>query len=322
MKSSYFNVSALWNLCLLAKICLVAGFAPNPPSLASYRRKASMDNNLRLNSKPTPEESAQAFRDYIVKSHQAKIEALKQLEDEKNKEIKALKESLKDKASSPSSIPSTELGSQASEEDEMRQKLQSYQSFMADYIVKAQEDKARAVREAKATTIEKFENKLQALEKERAQSDKSKVPDDDENNDGNDNPKGDGIGTDDSIVIFPAVTTDEGLVEVPSDKAEIIVIDNSQEEDVIDISPDEASSTSLNIDSPRVKNEVKEGKIDIIVEQKRELEFTSPTEIDDWDLASGRFLTALSFSLAFLSILQPDQMQAFIQTFFLMRSAA
>ncbi len=46
---------------------------------------------------------------------------------------------------------------------ELTKKLEAYQKFMADYVVKAQEDKARAVKEAEIAIAKKYEAKLQAL---------------------------------------------------------------------------------------------------------------------------------------------------------------
>ena len=47
--------------------------------------------------------------------------------------------------------------------EELLAKLQSYQKFMADYIVKAQEQKLAAVRAAEAATAKKYEEKLLLL---------------------------------------------------------------------------------------------------------------------------------------------------------------
>ncbi len=58
-----------------------------------------------------------------------------------------------------SSAPAPPTGSVA----ELSKKLEAYQKFMAEYVVKAQEDKARAVREAEIAITKKYEAKLQAL---------------------------------------------------------------------------------------------------------------------------------------------------------------
>lgn len=42
----------------------------------------------RLKALPTPEESAKALSDYMAKSHEDKVRAIKDLEDKKNTEIK------------------------------------------------------------------------------------------------------------------------------------------------------------------------------------------------------------------------------------------
>lgn len=45
-------------------------------------------SNTSLNAIPTAEESAKALTEYMAKSHQEKLKALKTMEDQKNAEIK------------------------------------------------------------------------------------------------------------------------------------------------------------------------------------------------------------------------------------------
>lgn len=118
-----------------------------------------------LNVVPVPQEvSAQQLTNYMARSHEEKLKALKTLEDQKNNEIKILKEKIQNAGTSivqasSSAAPTTVSGSV----DELTRKLASYQKFMSEYIVKAQEDKARAVREAEIAIAKKYEAKLQAL---------------------------------------------------------------------------------------------------------------------------------------------------------------
>jgi len=116
--------------------------------------------------------SAKAFTDYMAKSHVEKLKALKDLEDKKNAEIQTLKEEMQQMKSSgggglvqtqapPPQQPPAPIV-QGSIED-LSAKLLAYQKFMAEYIVKAQEDKNRAVKEAQAAITKKYEDKLNAF---------------------------------------------------------------------------------------------------------------------------------------------------------------
>ena len=142
---------------LIVQMGSIAAFAPG--SNISSRP----NSKFMLNAIPTPEASAQALTNYMAKAHEAKIAALKELEDKKNVEIKALKES--SSSSSSSSTPSEPAATSATGEsvDDMTQKILSYQKFMADYIVKAQDEKAKAVKAAEDAIAKKYEDKLNAF---------------------------------------------------------------------------------------------------------------------------------------------------------------
>lgn len=51
-------------------------------------RKVSLQQTALLVSLPSPDESAKAFTDYMTKSHEDKLKAIKAVEDKKNAEIK------------------------------------------------------------------------------------------------------------------------------------------------------------------------------------------------------------------------------------------
>lgn len=112
---------------------------------------------------PTAEESAKALSDYMAKSHESKLKAVKEVEDKKNDEIQELKkelELLKGQSSSSSIVPTA--ATEGSSED-LVSKLNAYQQFMSDYIVRAQEDKLKAVKTAEASVAQKYEAKMSLL---------------------------------------------------------------------------------------------------------------------------------------------------------------
>mmetsp|Transcript_20802 Transcript_20802/g.23586 ORF Transcript_20802/g.23586 Transcript_20802/m.23586 type:complete len:344 (-) Transcript_20802:269-1300(-) len=111
---------------------------------------------------PSVEDSAKQLTEYMSKSHEEKLKAIKKLEDEKNSEIKALKDELAAAKSEGSIVVSTPEPMTGSIED-LSKKLLAYQSFMAEYIVKAQEEKYKAVKAAEAAASKKYEDKMSAF---------------------------------------------------------------------------------------------------------------------------------------------------------------
>lgn len=110
-------------------------------------------------------ERAKAMSDYLVKSHEEKLKAVKNIEKEKDAEIQALKDEIesikaskKDLVQIPQVVPRVE----GSVED-LATKLAAYQKFMADYVVRAQEQKLLAMKEVKAATIKSCEEKYLRL---------------------------------------------------------------------------------------------------------------------------------------------------------------
>lgn len=129
-------------------------------SSAAFAPSTSNSKFTALSAVPTPEESSAQLTAYMVKAHEEKIKLLKELEEKKNAEIKELKAKVESASSSSAVVaPAAASGDAA----ELSQKLAAYQKFMANYIVKAQEDKARAVREAEIAIAKKYQEKLNAF---------------------------------------------------------------------------------------------------------------------------------------------------------------
>lgn len=112
--------------------------------------------------------SAQALSDYMAKSHEEKLRAVKAAEGKKNSEIAALKAEIQQlktssalATTSPAAVPAAPLA--AVPFSEMEAKLASYQAFMAEYIVNAQTQKLLAVKEAELKAEKKFQERLEKL---------------------------------------------------------------------------------------------------------------------------------------------------------------
>jgi len=122
--------------------------------------------SIVLRAIPTPEQSVQAFQDYMSKSHEEKLKAVKQVETQKQTEIEALKKEVEQLKSSQlpiASVPQLVKSTSSESVDEMKAKIKSYQDFMTKYIVNAQEDKFKAIKAAERAVVIKYEDKFALL---------------------------------------------------------------------------------------------------------------------------------------------------------------
>eukprot|EP00529_Nitzschia_sp_RCC80_P022250 CAMPEP_0113456120 /NCGR_PEP_ID=MMETSP0014_2-20120614/8723_1 /TAXON_ID=2857 /ORGANISM="Nitzschia sp." /LENGTH=478 /DNA_ID=CAMNT_0000347563 /DNA_START=1132 /DNA_END=2568 /DNA_ORIENTATION=- /assembly_acc=CAM_ASM_000159 len=133
-----------------------------------HRHRQSLPSSLSL----TPQD----LTDYMAKANEAKVLAMKQIEDKKNAEIQSLKkevETLKKKAESVSSIttvgstappaPPANMDLDSMTKEQLVSRLVTYQQFISKYIVEAQEQKMKAVMAAEAKVEAKYEEKLKLL---------------------------------------------------------------------------------------------------------------------------------------------------------------
>jgi hypothetical protein len=163
----------------------VAGFfiAPSSPPVTHPRSSSSCNksspvttsNTFCLKALSTPEEYAKILTDYMARAHEEKLKALDALEKKKNEEIAALEQQLataKDaslslppaadaaaaassgeltlSSSSSSSLALEKNVAAAMEEIEtLTQKVNMYQQFIADYVIKAQAEKKKQSKKLK-----------------------------------------------------------------------------------------------------------------------------------------------------------------------------
>lgn len=104
----------------------------------------------------------------MVKSHESKVKAIKDVEEKKNAEIKSLKREIEELKSGSSIVAVTKPAEESAEE--MQTKLVAYQNFITQYIVKAQEEKYKAIKAAEETISKKYEAKLNGFMLEAADS--------------------------------------------------------------------------------------------------------------------------------------------------------
>lgn len=115
--------------------------------------------------------SPDELTNYMAKAHEEKLRAVKVVEQKKDAQIQTLKVEVnalkaqvpKESAVVLSSQPATGMDLSSMTTEELRAKLVQYQSFMAKYIVQAQQQKLRAVQAAELATAAKYEAKIKLL---------------------------------------------------------------------------------------------------------------------------------------------------------------
>jgi hypothetical protein len=123
-----------------------------------------------MNMAGTDEERAAIMSAYMVKAHEEKIKAVKAAEATKDASMQALKAELealqKSLPATSSGIASTSTGALATagsenlmdySKEELVSKVMQYQNFMKDYIVKAQDQKAKAIKFAEQSVEQKYQ---------------------------------------------------------------------------------------------------------------------------------------------------------------------
>ena len=110
-------------------------------------------------SSAPPMDNAAAITDFMAKAHEEKIKAMARVEDNYKGQIAELQDKISElealnKQTTPTSGNS--FAFPATNKD-MTDKVQAYRSFISDYIVKSQEEKAKAVSVAEGKLTAKYE---------------------------------------------------------------------------------------------------------------------------------------------------------------------
>jgi len=138
----------------------VSAFVSKPCPLILNKRSRQVA--FAIGATPEPDKYSEAFTSYMTKSHEEKLKAIKVAEDKKNAEIKALKKQLAEMKTGIIST-ATEIESSEGSVEEISAKLSAYQKFMSEYIVKAQEEKFKAIKAAEEAISKKYDIKLNAF---------------------------------------------------------------------------------------------------------------------------------------------------------------
>mmetsp|Transcript_21060 Transcript_21060/g.44696 ORF Transcript_21060/g.44696 Transcript_21060/m.44696 type:complete len:186 (-) Transcript_21060:2269-2826(-) len=121
------------------------------------------------NDAVAPMDNAAAITDFMAKAHEEKINAMARVEDKYKGQIAELQDKISElealnKQTTPTSGNS--FAFPATNKD-MTDKVQAYRTFISDYIVKSQEEKAKAVYVAESKLTAKYEAIIAALKLEK-----------------------------------------------------------------------------------------------------------------------------------------------------------
>eukprot|EP00594_Rhizosolenia_setigera_P013275 CAMPEP_0178962836 /NCGR_PEP_ID=MMETSP0789-20121207/14621_1 /TAXON_ID=3005 /ORGANISM="Rhizosolenia setigera, Strain CCMP 1694" /LENGTH=345 /DNA_ID=CAMNT_0020647101 /DNA_START=18 /DNA_END=1055 /DNA_ORIENTATION=+ len=151
-------VNSLASYLILGSIAV----SPSCNAFVINRHGAVSSRSHQLSALPTPEESAKALSDYMAKAHEEKLRAVKEAEAKRDAEVQALKKEL-DELKATRGTSSIEFSGPAAAPSSSDDALEAYRKFMAEYIVKAAEQRYQAVKEAEAKITQKYEQKLLLL---------------------------------------------------------------------------------------------------------------------------------------------------------------
>lgn len=139
-------------------------------AFSSWRIRNVPITLLKMNAAldPIELERAKAMSEYLVKSHEEKLKAVKEAEEKKENEIQGLRdeiETLKTSQKDTAVLQHTGIVPAEGSVEDLTTKLAAYQKFMADYVVRAQEQKLLSVKNAEAAIKKKYEEKFLLLGK-------------------------------------------------------------------------------------------------------------------------------------------------------------
>ncbi|VEU33519.1 unnamed protein product [Pseudo-nitzschia multistriata] len=110
-------------------------------------------------------ESAAAITDFMAKAHEEKVAAMARVEDKYKGQIAELQQKIAELESVNKQTTPTSGNSFAfpATNKDLTEKVQAYRAFISDYIVKAQEEKAEAVKAAESKLTAKYEAIIDGL---------------------------------------------------------------------------------------------------------------------------------------------------------------
>ena len=143
---------------LVAAIAVATSFTPSIQS-----SKSSI-----LSLRATQEEAA-ALTDFMAKAHEEKIRAMERVEAKYKDKIAELEQKVQElEGPSTASGGATSPNSYAfpATNKNLTEKVRAYQEFISKYIIKAQAEKQKAVKDAENKVTAKYEAIIEAMDQE------------------------------------------------------------------------------------------------------------------------------------------------------------
>lgn len=161
--ASYFVTISVCLFCLFSLQTTTAFTGQQCLSISMPMSKSSKTTSLH--SAPSAADSAAAMTEFMAKAHEEKVKAMARVEDKYRGQITELEDKIAElevlsKQTTPTSGNS--FAFPATNKD-LTDKVQSYRTFISDYIVKAQDEKATAVKTTEANLTAKYEAIIDGL---------------------------------------------------------------------------------------------------------------------------------------------------------------
>lgn len=166
--ASFLATILVYTVCV-SSLQTTRAFTGRRHSSASCGSKFSLQSAPNGSDvKPSAADNAAAITEFMAKAHEEKVKAMARVEDKYRGQITELEEKIAElevlsKQTTPTSgnsfaFPATNK--------ELTNKVQSYRVFISDYIVKAQAEKAIAVKATEAKLTAKYEAIIEGLKAE------------------------------------------------------------------------------------------------------------------------------------------------------------
>lgn len=137
-----------------------------PQEHIGYALGRPFTNGARRHALPSPEESAEALRDYMAKSHEEKIKALAAVEAKYQGRIQELEEKVKQLEGRSPVQTSTNSYEFPATNKSLTNKVEEYRNLLSTYLVNAQKEKVTAVATAEAKLKDYYETIIEELKSE------------------------------------------------------------------------------------------------------------------------------------------------------------
>jgi hypothetical protein len=141
---------------VLATLAVAASFAPTQPTTTRAARSSFLTATVK---------EAAAITDFMAKAHEEKIQAMGRVEAKYKDQIAELKAKVQELEGPSTAHGATSANSYAfpATNKSLTEKVQAYRTFISKYIINAQAEKQKAVKESEAKASAKYEAIIEAM---------------------------------------------------------------------------------------------------------------------------------------------------------------